>query len=278
MLDQPIATPSPMHRTRFTAALLAGLLVAPNAWAALSACRGIAFARPTAPAKGAEPALVPANPIGCRHGISFSPEPGVTLWRCQVVPAEGEADIPEDSPEYAFLIERPGEPMRVIHDQLMGGRYAAFSVARVDLDGDGREERVLAAWNGQGNGLGVNGWTIRVFDSSWTLLREFAEVSEWGDGSIVAAPKGRRGCDLAVTRFVESVNGKGVTGISFQARFFGLRDGKVEEAADRPAIERRYDFAFERQRSGRYRRDEDGTTGDVVAWLSHPSTRPSPKR
>lgn len=268
-----------MHRlAKLTAASLAGLFVVSEASAALSACRAVSVSRPPPMEKGAEPVLVPANPVGCRHGISFSPEPGVTLWRCQVVPAEGQDDIPEGAPEYAFLIERPGQPMGVLPDQLMAGRFAAFSVARVDLDGDGKQERVLAAWNGQGNGLGVNGWTIRVFDRDWKLLRQFDDVSEWGERSLVAAPKGRRGCDLAITSFTPSVNRHGVEGISFQARFFGLADGKVEEAADRPAIERRYDFAFQRERSRRFRKNEDETTGDVVAWLSHPSTVPSPKR
>lgn len=258
----------------FVASLLVAIVVAPQASAALSACRGMTFVRPNS---ADVPGAVPDNPIGCRHGISFKPEDGVTLWRCQVLPPDGQDDLPEGTSDYAFLIERPGQPMQVLPDQLMAGRYAAFSLARVDLDGDGTAERVLAAWNAQGNGLGVNGWTIRVFDASWRLLREFDQVSEWGDGSILAAPKGRKGCDLAITAFVDSKNRRGQSGISFQARFFGLKDGRVAETADRPAIERRYDFAFQRQRGARSRRGDD-MTGDVVAWLSHPSTIVSPKR
>lgn len=274
-------TPHPPRMSRhlrFATALLGGLIVASEASATLRACRAAAVSRPPPMAKGAEPALVPENPAGCRHGLSFSPEPGVTLRRCQVVPKEGEDDLPEGSPDYAFLIERPGRPMQVHRDELMAGRFSAFTVARVDLDGDGREERVLAAWNSQGNGLGVNSWTIRVFDSEWRLLHTFDDVSEWADTSIVAAPKGRRGCDLAITSFVASVNRHGVEGISFQARFFGLKDGKVAEAADRPAVERRYDFAFERERGRHFRRSEDTLQGDATTWLSHRSARRSPAR
>ena len=200
------------------------------------------------------------------------------LWRCQVLPTEGRDDIPDGAPDHVFLLERPGRPMEVLPDTLMAGRLGSFFVARVDLDGDGREERILAAWNGAGMGLGVNSWTIRVFDGSWSVLRTFDDVSEWGERSIVAAPRGRRGCDLAITAFVESRNRQGIEGISLQARFFGLANGRIDEAADRPTIERRYDFAFQRQRSRRYRGDDALETGDIVAWLSHPTTRPSPTR
>ena len=257
--------------------LLAGFLPG-EAMAQLRACRPAAIARPVAPA-GANlgtPMLepVPANPVQCRQGVSLRIDE-TTIWRCQAIPPDGE-DLAEDAPEYAFLIERPGHDLQVLPDDLMAGRHRSFDVITIDLDGDGTPERVLAAWNGQGNGLGVNRWTIRVFDGDWKLIATLPDVSDWGDTSLVRAPAGRRGCDIAATSFVDSVNRQGVAGISFQARFHRLANGRLEEATDRPALARRYTFAFERQRTRHFDRSEAQEKGDIAAWLAR--ARPATPR
>ncbi len=249
--------------------LVAGFLPA-EAMAQLRACRPLSVLRPLAPAGASldAPALeaVPANPAQCRSGVPLKVDDTV-IWRCQAIPPD-EGDLPEGAPEYAFLIERPGQPLQVLPDDLMAGRHRSFDVITVDLDGDGAPERVLAAWNGQGNGLGVNRWTIRVFDRDWTLLGAFADVSDWGDSSLVRAPAGRRGCDIAVTSFVDSIDGQGRAGISFQARFQRLAGGRIEEATDRPALARRYTFAFQRQRTRHFDRPGAQEKGDIAAWLA----------
>jgi hypothetical protein len=257
--------------------LFAGFLPA-EAMAQLRACRPVAVVRPVAPTGTSldNPALepVPANPVQCRQGVSLKVD-GAVIWRCQAIPPDGE-DLPEGAPEYAFLIERPGQPLQVLPDDLMAGRHRSFDVISVDLDGDGTPERVLAAWNSQGNGLGVNRWTIRVFDRDWKLIATLPDVSDWGDTSIVRASAGRRGCDIAVTSFVDSVDGQGRAGISFQARFHRLGDGRMEEATDRPALARRYTFAFQRQRTRHFDRTETQEKGDIAAWLA--SARPATPR
>lgn len=257
--------------------LLAGFLPA-EAMAQLRACRPSAAVRPVAPAGSNldAPALesVPTNPVQCRSGVSLKIDDTV-VWRCQAIPPDDE-DLPEGAPEYAFLIERPGRPLQVLPDSLMAGRLRSFDVITIDLDGDGTPERVLAAWNGQSNGLGVNRWTIRVFDGDWKLIATLPDVSDWGDSSLVRAPAGRRGCDIAATSFVDSVNRQGVAGISFQARFHRLANGRLEEAADRPALARRYTFAFERQRTRHFDRSEAQEKGDIVAWLA--TARPTTPR
>jgi hypothetical protein len=239
--------------------------------AKLFPCKPLAVFKPKSTEDAPALAPVPTNPIGCVHGVRFEPEAGVTLWRCQVVPPEGK-DIAEGQPEYGFLIERAGVPMQVLPDELMAGRYGAFEVIRIDLDGDDKAERVLAAWNGQGNGLGVNRWTIRVFDQNWTPLGEAINASDWGRSNLVRAPKGRKGCDLAITEFVDSPRG---AGIAFQARFQWLKDGKIEAADDRPTLTRHFTFNFQRQR-GAYMSKVDEHSGHVAAWLSAPGTIETP--
>jgi hypothetical protein len=264
------------RRAVFATLLLAALLPA-EAMAQLRACRPLSVARPVAPpgvtsdTGGLIP--VPANPVHCRQGVSLRVD-DATIWRCQSIPPDGE-DLPEGAPEYAFFIERPGQPLQVLPDDLMAGRHRSFEVLSIDLDGDGQPERVLAAWNAQGNGMGVHRWTIRVFDRDWKLLGAFPEVADWGDTSIVRAPAPRRGCDLAITSFVESVQ-DGRAGISFQARFHRLANGTMQEATDRPTLARRYTFNFERRRTRHFDRPDAQDKGDIVAWLGR--ARPATPR
>jgi hypothetical protein len=248
-------------------------LVPTAALAEWRACRVNGVARP-APLRG-EPATAPDNALNCRHGTSLRVG-DATLWRCQIVPPD-DADLPEGTPPYAFLIDRPGMERQVLPDDLMAGRFDAFEVTTVDLDGDGRAERVLAAWNSQGNGLGVHRWTIRVFDADWRLVGQLDEVADWGPSSVVRAPRGRRGCDIAATDFVESVNRRGVAGVSLQARFHRLAAGRLEAATDRPVVQRRYDFAFQRQRTAHFDRRPDGLHGDPGTWLARAMAVPQPR-
>lgn len=240
------------------------------------ACPGVEVTRPSpAPAGAENEGLLPApqNASHCRLGVSLAVG-DATIWRCQAVPGEGEEDIPEGAPPYVFLIDRPGQPRQTLPDDLMAGRHRSFEVLTIDLDGDGTKEKVLAAWNAQGNGLGVNSWTIRVFDRDWKLLGQFNEVSDWGDSSLVRAPRGRKGCDIAVTSFVDSTNRRGVQGISLRAVFHRLAGGRMEVAPDHPAVQRRYDFAFERQRTAHFNRGNE-ERGDPGAWLAN--ARPAPR-
>lgn len=255
-------------------ALLIGLLSTVAAKAALTPCRDADFARPAGNRHDTSLTATPRNGLGCLQGVFVAAGEGTRLWRCAVRFPEGQ-EIPEDAPEHGFLLERRGHDLIELPDTLMAGRLRSFDLISIDLDGDGVRERVLAAWNSQGNGIGVNSWTIRIFSSDWTLLRRFDEVLDWGDHNLVAAPRGRRGCDIAVTDFVQSWNRQGREGVSFKARFFALTNAGLVPAADRPTLQRRYDRSFERQRSALFERSEERSAsevkGDLTRWLNHPS-------
>ena len=245
---------------------LSAVIVPTTAQAQISPCR-----EPVAHRPEPTPIAAPPNTVGCERGVGLTVG-AATLFRCQVMPAEGQDDIPEGSPEYVFLLDRPGHDRLVLPDSLMAGRYDAFEVLIIELNGDRQPEHVLAAWNGQGNGIGVNRWTIRVFDTDWTPIATFEEVADWGGASLVAAPPGRAGCDLAITDFVEDVDARGREGIAFQARFQRLDGDRMVEAADRRTLTRRYTFAFQDQRTAHFQTADEPIRGDVAAWLSHRST------
>lgn len=250
--------------------LIMGLsvLMAPtSALAQITPCEAPVALRPEP-----TPVAAPPNTVGCERGVGLTV--GATaLFRCQVMPAEGQDDIPEGSPEHVFMLDRPGQDRVILPDSLMAGRFDAFEVLTVELNGDRQPEHVLVAWNGQGNGMGVHRWTIRVFDTAWTPIATFENVADWGDSSLVAAPDNRAGCDLAITDFVEDIDARGRKGIAFQARFQRLVGGRMVEAADRPTLTRRYTFAFQDQRTAHFQTEDEPIKGDVAAWLSGPSTR-----
>lgn len=236
------------------------------------ACGAVAIARPDASSER----TAPANDLGCEMGVPLIIQ-DISLFRCQVLPGVGEVDIPEGSPEYVILVDRPGHERVVLPDELMAGRFEGFEVLTTDMDGDHRPEHLLAAWNGQGNGIGVHRWTVRVFDHDWRLLATFNDVADWGAANLFAAPSSRAGCDLAITDFVEDLDPTRGPGLAFQARFYRLDQSAVLAAEDRPTLTRRYTFSFQRQRTAWF--EAHPYAGDAVGWLSHPGTRrqsPSP--
>lgn len=254
-----------MIRSRLLPSIVASLSLPGTALAQIAPCPAVVAHRPETTV-----AAAPTNDVGCERGVRLTVGTA-TLFRCQVLPAEGQDDIREGSPEYVFLLDRPGEGRVILPDGLMAGRFAAFEVLTVDLDADGQAENVLAAWNGQGMGLGVNRWTVRVFDADWAQIASFEDVADWGDSSLVAAPRGRPGCDLAITAFVDHVDQRG-PGTAFRARFHQLDGGAMPEATDRPTLTRRYTYAFQDQRTAHFEAGEDAIKGDVAAWLAHRST------
>lgn len=229
------------------------------------------------PQGGLQP--VPANGVDCTVGVPLVVDPGVTLWRCRVDFPEGDGSEPyepdEDAWSNALLVVRDGQPAQAYRDELMAGRYGAWHVIKADLDGDGRGERVVAMWNAQGNGLGVNHWTLQVFSADWTPMGASFEASEWSAGSLVKAPASRTGCDIAVASWVED-SSTGRDGIALQATFLRLHDGVLAEAADRPPLRRRYTNAFQRERTAHYESnlEHDGIEADVPAWLADVVARP----
>ncbi|KFN51030.1 hypothetical protein P873_04600 [Arenimonas composti TR7-09 = DSM 18010] len=287
--------PRTASRTRrlVACAILSALLPGFAGAAPWAACAGEVLRAPPLPERtegarfGGLPE-VPSNPVGCLFGLSMQVDADTVLWRCMIdselqeaavwESEDGSAEPPyarddgrvdEQDPRnwsYALLLLRNGQPVQAWRDSLMGGRYDAFALHRVDLDGDGVRENLVTLWNAQGNGLGVNHWTLRVFSDDWRLLDSRAGVADWGPGALRAAPAPRGGCDIGVTSWVED-RSTGRDGIALEARFLRLQDGRLVEAADRPPERRRYTFGFQNQRTAWFDADPDRLEGDIAGWL-----------
>lgn len=243
----------------FLPAVLVGTMTSLATASGLAPCAGVHLMRPPAAAKALEP--VPANPAGCTLGHRFPVEAGVTLWRCLVVAQNGAESRGLWS--HALLVMREGQPVHSYRDTLADGRFDAWHVLGVDLDDDGAEERIVALWNRQEKGSGINAWTIHVFSNTWQPLGWFDEVFDWGPSSIVAAMPGRAGCNIALTSYEQEGSGT----VALEAAFIRLEDGRLVEATDRPPVCRPLDVEFQRERTAHFSRDENRAEGDIAAWL-----------
>jgi hypothetical protein len=254
--------------------------------AALTACPGATYLRPDPPAaappgtEGDDPAWLKATPpnrIGCAQGLEMRVSRNLSIWRCEVVTPDGSEPV-EGAPRHAFLIQRPGQELLELRDELMAGAFHNFELIRVDLNGDGQREIILAAWTGQSNGLGIHRWTVHIFRDGWQRAGQWDGVADWGEGSLVAAPAGRRGCDLVVTSYDGFRDRPG--GVSLRARFMRLAGPRqiavMLPAGDRPGLSRRVTNAFIRERLAWFERGERAGgwqyRGNIRAWLSHRST------
>ena len=250
------------------AALFAALAASMSAYAveasALASCGLASIQRaPTDPQGLAQMQPTPPNPVNCVAGVPLVVDDKTTIWRCVI-------DHPEEEDSYirewsdAVLLVQEGKWMRAWRDTVMAGRHDAFHVLTADLDADGRPERILATWNAQGNGLGVNHWTVQVFDDDWSLIGQYEDVQDWGPSSVVMAPPFRAGCDLALSQYVEAAD-TGTT--ELQVRFARMVAGRMVRASDRAPLHRRLTTAFEQERVKHYERDGSGVEGDITAWL-----------
>ena len=258
-----------MSKGKILTTLLAlGLSLACPALSAAEPCPSVRLQRAS---QGSDDALAmqpaPPNVVDCVSGVPLEVERGATLWRCVVETPDGQEPIWDEWTD-ALLLVRDGEWTRAWQDSVMAGRYDAFHVATADLDGDGTPERIVATWNAQGNGLGVNHWTIRVFSQLWDEIGLYRDVQDWGPSSIVAAPSYRTGCDLAITRYVEANEDAEAPGLMMlEARFSRMTAGRMVNATDRERLYKRLTTAFQRQREAHFERLENDVEGDVAAWL-----------
>lgn len=211
----------------------------------------------------------PPNVLHCVSGVPLTVEPGATLWRCAVETLD-EQELMPDGWTDALLLVREGEWTRAWQESVMAGRYDAFHVATVDLDADGSSERIVGTWNAQGNGLGINHWTIRVFSQEWDLIGVYQDVQDWGPSSIVRSPPHRAGCDLAITRYVEGGDAEQGGSTMLEVRFALMTAGRMVNATDRERLLKRLTTAFQRQREAHFERSDNGVEGDIAAWLEDP--------
>lgn len=192
--------------------------------------------------------------------------------RLVVSGAEGE-DAPQDSSR--FWVE--GRNGHVLAQWAEAGTFYqsfGFDLVRLDLDGDGQVEHVVAHHESEGNGMGVRTWTLYVVDGRRPDARPLAFTSsDHGDDAFVRT---RRGWRLLATAWEDGQDPRRGHGLYFTGRLYrydGDRGTLVPDAAE-PVRRRRYLNAFASERGRTYDAETvRGLPGQTPwRWLQHAST------
>jgi hypothetical protein len=165
-----------------------------------------------------------------------------------------------------LLLKKQGGRVLELDAKNQSPQLQAMSLYEVNLGGSMFNEYVLAIWNAQSNGMGINVWTLIVLTRDLHHLETITDVADFGPNNIVQGPNG---CALAVTSFSQVNGARGRNHWVYKARFMRLRSGDMVPATNMPPRERRYNAAFERQRiSGFDAQTKFPKYGDAVSWLN----------
>lgn len=201
----------------------------------------------------------PANSANCNKGIKIEIE-GAQIWRCRI-----DYDKPYKDWESAFLIIKNGKEIFKAKDDLMAGMYETFYSIKADLNADGKSENIIALWNAQGNGMGVNTWTLYTFDNAWKQKGKAIETRDWGPNSFV---KTKNGCDIIISDWAEDFSKK-PSGAGYKGVFYSYGSNGFTKAKGKPILMRRLYDSFDIERGEfREKSDENQYIGDPIGWLS----------
>ena len=222
----------------------------------LALMAGAAQAAPCGPVTpvNLEPAANAATPPAeCDEGgMGWRGEGGITLWRCPLRLPEGAtgAEVEPDAMTDGLFVLRDGKVIYRQPDMPSPWGADGLMLMRVELSGDARPEILLAAHNTSGQGMGVESWTLTVFDDSWSDLGTRTEVADWGTDAFVPRADGKSGCAVLITTWRE-MEGPGDTA---SLHFVGERAdvggelSRFDTGPEGDFVTRRYDRRFERER------------------------------
>ncbi len=247
--------------------VLASLLSANANAYQMNKCANVSIEKPTVKPHADDDfdtylADVPNNSVNCKKGMMVEMG-GAQIWRCRI-----DYEKPYKDWESAFLVLKNGKEIFKSKDEVMAGMYETFYSIKADLDGNGKNENIVALWNAQGNGLGVNTWTLYVFDQNWIQKGKAIETRDWGPNSFVAKKKG---CDILITSWAEDFSKKRV-GDGYKGVFYSYDANGPFKAKNRPILMRRLYDSFDIERGEfRDKTDENQYIGDPIGWLSRNS-------
>jgi len=207
----------------------------------------------------------PATRDGCARGHCVADGDAREVCVC-APPADDDgafrASVRDDGRETAGW---PIEPML--------GDSGAFRVARADLDGDARDELLVAILTSVSNGMAVQAWSVCVVAPELTTRPpSCVAADDFPFLTMAVRARGERGCRLLAARWLwGSEPGRG-DGLYLVGRSFCVRDGELVLDAQRPAIARRYLYRFAAERADAV----ENARLAPIAWWRDPTTRVVP--
>jgi hypothetical protein len=141
---------------------------------------------------------------------------------------------------------------------------SGLRIDAADLNGNGKEEFVIATLSTVSNGMGVEYWKVRVLSEG--KISEPVEVEDYGSMGFLSS-NGKQ-CRLLVTRWIEGWEPKKEYGLYLVGRWFELSDHNLQYTIYRPAIKRRYLDSLVRLRR------EGSQRGTPIIWFKSPEATP----
>jgi hypothetical protein len=113
---------------------------------------------------------------------------------------------------------------------------SALRVDTADVNGDGKEELVIAMMSSASSGMGIESWEVRILTDD--KISNPVYVEDYGLMGYLSS-NGKQ-CRLLVTRWIEGWEPKKEYGLYLVGRWFDLSDHNLRYTLYRPAIKRRY--------------------------------------
>lgn len=167
--------------------------------------------------------------------------------------------------EEGLFLEEGGARSLITPELPFMGQVDGFQVVEVDLDGDGKAERVLAVLNAVSNGLGVAHWTLRVLEPGRPSPLSFY-VAEYGEGTFPRREQGP-GCDVLATAWRDLEDSLRGSGLYFIGHRYTYREGALVPVGA-PVLVRRYLRDFRQDSGPANGEPEFPPVGHPAKWLS----------
>lgn len=177
--------------------------------------------------------------------------PGYIRGHCVALPKQIRICKLLSETEDGFLVEKEGKTVGNWRAETYLGETSDFEVLRGDLDGDQKQELIVANHDATGVGLAVSAWTINIFPdaqfASFQLPLSFG-VNEYGSFGTFVTEKGR--VSIFTTDWVSAADptGKRGAGLYLAGQWWRYKAGELWPIPNRGTIARRYLFSFEQER------------------------------
>jgi hypothetical protein len=234
-------------------AMVAIALTLPTSATAFERCPGKAIVRPAA---NATPLPVPASRAPCTQGYRLQASPTLAFWRCD----DGGNGAMSSA---AILVEQNGRVRDTFSDAVSAGALSSWHLIGADLDGSGRNTWIVATWNAQSQGLGINSWTLHMFTPYGRLITKTSGIGDWSPDLVVKAANNTAGCAVGLARYVGNSQGQ----TSWRVQFHRTTRTRLVREQGRTTYVRRLTTTFQQERAAWFSQPGFVTEGDPKTWL-----------
>lgn len=114
----------------------------------------------------------------------------------------------------------------------------SFRLDSADLNGDGKDELIFGILEAQGQGMGVQYWTLWVIDGD--KLSKPLQVSDYGTMSYLTCNSKHKGVHLLASKWIWGREPERGDGLYIAAQWYELGCGGLSTVSNRPGIYHRY--------------------------------------